>query len=207
MDYYNAACQYGDRKLQDACIRWFLVNLMSHYYTHSDMELRTIPISLMTKLVAHPDLFTIQTEYSIYVMLKYWIYTMHHADDGRPSISTVNEFFTNREGWLDKSSSNESYKNWGFVQIKRLICTPAKVGNLCRFSKSYACKTWSLISWTLCWFLEIISSRNPGWILLYYNSGRMCLELIKMKRKGKWGKKWWVCLFTSLIKTNISIQS
>lgn len=117
MDYYNAACQYGDRKLQDACIRWFLVNLMSHYYTHSDMELRTIPISLMTKLVAHPDLFTIQTEYSIYVMLKYWIYTMHHADDGRPSISTVNEYFTNREGWLNKS----------VVQMN-----PIKTGGLCR---------------------------------------------------------------------------
>lgn len=124
LDYYNAACQYGDRKLQDACIRWFLVNLMSHYYTHSDMELRTIPISLMTKLVAHPDLFTIQTEYSIYVMLKYWIYTMHHADDGRPSISTVNEFFTNREDktpYLYTSEGREFMSVFQELRLQNLI--------------------------------------------------------------------------------------
>lgn len=96
LDYYNAACQYGDRKLQEACFRWFLINLMPHYFNHSHAELKTIPISLMTKLVSHPDLFVIQTEYSIYVMLKYWMYLIHHMDENEPSISSVNEYFCSR---------------------------------------------------------------------------------------------------------------
>ncbi|KAL1517798.1 hypothetical protein ABEB36_001522 [Hypothenemus hampei] len=96
LDYYNASCQYGDRKLQEACIRWFLVNLMTHYYNHSNMELSTIPISLMAKLVSHPDLFAIQTEYSIYVMLKCWIYSMQNDKNEWPPIGNVNEFFSNR---------------------------------------------------------------------------------------------------------------
>ncbi|XP_066250240.1 protein germ cell-less [Euwallacea similis] len=124
LDYYNAACQYGDRKLQEACIRWFLVNLMFHYYTHFDMELRTIPIPLMTKLVAHPDLFTIQTEYSIYVMLKYWIYTMHLPDEGRPAISTVNEYYCNREDktpYLYTSEGREFIPVFQELRLQNLV--------------------------------------------------------------------------------------
>lgn len=62
-------------------------------------ELKTIPIQLMTKLVAHPDLFVIQTEYSVYVMLKYWIYMLEHPNETEaPSMVQVNEYFTSRKG-------------------------------------------------------------------------------------------------------------
>ncbi|XP_072382553.1 protein germ cell-less isoform X1 [Diabrotica undecimpunctata] len=95
LSYYTAASQYGDKKLQDVCFKWFLVNLMT-YYLHTTRplsELKTIPISLMAKLVAHPDLFVIQTEYSIYVMLKYWMYYQIFPEADEPSINAINEYF------------------------------------------------------------------------------------------------------------------
>ncbi|CAH1155286.1 unnamed protein product [Phaedon cochleariae] len=100
LDYYNAACQYGDKKLEDSCFKWFLVNLMPYYFSHPLAELKTIPVSLMARLVSHPDLFVIQTEYSVYVMLKYWIYVLVFPDNGEPSIATVNEYFSTRKDKL-----------------------------------------------------------------------------------------------------------
>ncbi|XP_060535795.1 protein germ cell-less [Cylas formicarius] len=115
LDYYNAACQYGDKKLQEACFKWFLVNLMPHYFSRSHSELRTIPVSLMTKLVAHPDLFVIQTEYSIYVMLKYWMFLIKRGDEGDdPTVSTVNEYFCSR---TDKTPYLYSPEGREFVPV------------------------------------------------------------------------------------------
>ncbi|XP_019872277.1 protein germ cell-less isoform X2 [Aethina tumida] len=96
LDYYNAACQYGDKKLQQVCFQWFLVNLMPYYFNHPLSEIRTLPISLMTKLVADPDLYVIQTEYTIYLMLKYWVYMLENATEQEPCINQVNEFFSKR---------------------------------------------------------------------------------------------------------------
>ncbi|CAH0547623.1 unnamed protein product [Brassicogethes aeneus] len=110
LDYYNAACQYGDKKLQQVCFQWFLVNLMPYYFSHPLSELKTIPISLMTKLVSDPDLFVIQTEYSIYVMLKYWVYMLEHSSDQEPSITNVNEFFCARKDKIPFVLSKEGRK-------------------------------------------------------------------------------------------------
>ncbi|KAJ8954095.1 hypothetical protein NQ318_004400 [Aromia moschata] len=107
LDYYNAACQYGDKKLQEVCFKWFLVNLMPYYFSHPLSELKTIPVSLMAKLVSHPDLFVIQTEYSIYVMLKYWVYLHLYPDSGEPSITSVNEYFCSRTDKLPYLLTNE----------------------------------------------------------------------------------------------------
>ncbi|CAG9770666.1 unnamed protein product [Ceutorhynchus assimilis] len=96
LGYYQASCRYGDKKLQEVCIDWFLVNLMSHYFNNSDKDLGKIPKSLMLKLVAHPNLFTIQTEYTVYVMLKYWIYIRNHPNESFPHLKTVNNYFWNR---------------------------------------------------------------------------------------------------------------
>lgn len=71
---------------------------MPYYFSHPLSDLKTIPVSLMAKLVSHPDLFVIQTEYSIYVMLKYWIYLLIFPDSDEPSIVSVNEYFCSRTG-------------------------------------------------------------------------------------------------------------
>lgn len=101
LEYYNAACQYGDKKLQEKCFKWFLVNLMPYYFNHLLDELKTIPTLLMAKLVSHPDLFVVQTEYSIYVMLKYWVYLQIATDDPEPSMVNINDYFCSRSGIVE----------------------------------------------------------------------------------------------------------
>lgn len=75
---------------------------MPYYFNHPLDELKTIPTSLMTKLVSHPDLFVVQTEYSIYVMLKYWVYLQIVSDDIEPSMVNINNYFSSRSGKLKK---------------------------------------------------------------------------------------------------------
>ncbi|CAG9864340.1 unnamed protein product [Phyllotreta striolata] len=123
LNYYNAACQYGDKKLQDVCFKWFLVNLMPYYIyyiSHPLSDLKTIPVALMEKLVSHPDLCVIQTEYSIYVMLKYWIYLQLHPDSDEPSMNTVNEYFTSRTETLPYLLTSEGKRFISVFQGLRL---------------------------------------------------------------------------------------
>ncbi|KAF5296198.1 hypothetical protein FQA39_LY12652 [Lamprigera yunnana] len=97
INYYNAACQYADKKLRETCMQWFLVNLMTFYYYGSLCYLRTIPISLMAKLVADSNLFVVQTEFSLYVMLKFWMYMHVHPElTSDPSIKDINSFYSTR---------------------------------------------------------------------------------------------------------------
>lgn len=54
-----------------------LVNLLSFYSKHAKW-LRQIDVDLMEKLVSHPDLFVIQTEFSLYMMLRHWLFLHLH---------------------------------------------------------------------------------------------------------------------------------
>ncbi|XP_055624564.1 protein germ cell-less [Toxorhynchites rutilus septentrionalis] len=71
--YYEAACEYGVKSVKHSTFRWLLVNLLTLYYK-TDKWLRLISIELMELLVASPDLYVIQTEVSLYTMLRSWVY-------------------------------------------------------------------------------------------------------------------------------------
>lgn len=73
ISYYDNASAYGLRAVQDAAIKWLLVNLL-HYYHRHQRWLRSISIPLMQQLVQHPDLYLIQTEFSLYMLLRHWLY-------------------------------------------------------------------------------------------------------------------------------------
>nr|XP_023015152.1 protein germ cell-less-like [Leptinotarsa decemlineata] len=113
LDYYNAASQYSNKKVRDVCFKWFLMNLMTYYHNKSLSELRTIPISLLSKLVAHPDLVVIQTDYSVYVMLKFWVYLQLFPEGNVPSLKTVNEYFSSRPGRVSflRSSDGKQFNS------------------------------------------------------------------------------------------------
>ena len=58
-------------------------------------------IDLMGLLVASQDLFVIQTEFSLYVMLKFWVFLkLHPAWDGsaQEGITSAHSFFQTRAG-------------------------------------------------------------------------------------------------------------
>lgn len=98
LDYYIAGCQYGDNKLKDSCIRWFLINLMGHFYNLSRLEqLRSIPTSLMVKLISHPDLCVMKTEITLYVLLTQWMYLQLHQDESSVSALEISNYYSLRK--------------------------------------------------------------------------------------------------------------
>lgn len=101
LDYYNAACQYGDTKLKETCIQWFLVNLMTYYYGTNLFMIKAISIPLMTKLISHANLVVMKTEINVYIMLVQWMYLLIHPDVLETvTVQDISNFFTSRTGNL-----------------------------------------------------------------------------------------------------------
>ncbi|PSN37223.1 Protein germ cell-less [Blattella germanica] len=100
--YYEAGCEYGVQRVKDAAFKWLLVNLLSLFPDHPK-RLHDISVELMEKLVSCPELFVMQTEFSLYVLLRIWVYMQLHPDkdpSNRESASEAHQFFQNREGEL-----------------------------------------------------------------------------------------------------------
>lgn len=79
IEYYEAAIFYGCSSVQRASIEWLEINLLSLYSTNLQL-LRDINIELMLLLVSSPSLYVIQTEFSLYTMLRTWIYLQLFPD-------------------------------------------------------------------------------------------------------------------------------
>lgn len=79
IQYYDAACEYGVQSVKSAAFNWLLVNLLSFYSRHSKW-LRQISVDLMTSLVKSADLFVVQTEFSLYMVLRCWAYINLHPN-------------------------------------------------------------------------------------------------------------------------------
>ena len=77
--YYEAACEYGVMSVKRSTFDWLLVNLLSLYLKNSKW-LRSISIELMQLLVASPDLIVMQTEFSLYTLLRLWMFLKCHED-------------------------------------------------------------------------------------------------------------------------------
>uniref|UniRef100_A0A034V8G6 Protein germ cell-less n=1 Tax=Bactrocera dorsalis TaxID=27457 RepID=A0A034V8G6_BACDO len=77
ISYYEAACLYGSVNVKKAAMVFLETNLLCIY--HKDEQLlRQISVELMTKLVASPDLYVMQTEFSLYTLLRTWMYLRLH---------------------------------------------------------------------------------------------------------------------------------
>ena len=84
VQYHETAILYGASEVEKACLLWLKVNLLSHMPEHPD-RLRDIPCELMAKLIESPELFVMQTEFSVYVLLRLWLYLKFHESwDGNP---------------------------------------------------------------------------------------------------------------------------
>lgn len=98
--YYEASTEYGVNKVKEACFKWLLVNLLS-FLPESPKRLREISVDLMESLVSSQDLCVIQTEFSLYVLLKLWLFLkLHPAIDGSAQevINAAHQFFQARAG-------------------------------------------------------------------------------------------------------------
>ncbi|XP_068146624.1 protein germ cell-less [Drosophila tropicalis] len=79
IQYYDAACQYGVIAVKKSTFQWFQINLLSIYNKHPNL-LRNISIELMTALTASHDLYVMQTEFSLYTLLRSWMFLRLHPE-------------------------------------------------------------------------------------------------------------------------------
>ncbi|ALC40652.1 gcl [Drosophila busckii] len=77
IQYYEAACQYGVISVKKSTFQWFQINLLSIYNKHPNL-LRHISIDLMNLLTASHDLYVLQTEFSLYTLLRTWMFLQLH---------------------------------------------------------------------------------------------------------------------------------
>ncbi|XP_034651821.1 protein germ cell-less isoform X2 [Drosophila subobscura] len=77
--YYEAACQYGVVGVKKSTFQWFQINLLSIYSKQPNL-LRHISIDLMTALTASQDLYVMQTEFSLYTLLRTWMFLRLHPE-------------------------------------------------------------------------------------------------------------------------------
>ncbi|XP_073848048.1 germ cell-less [Musca autumnalis] len=79
INYYEAACQYGCQNVKKSAFVWLETNLLCIYTKYPNL-LRQISIELMTALISSPDLYVMQTEFSLYTLLRNWIYLRLHPN-------------------------------------------------------------------------------------------------------------------------------
>ncbi|XP_037032912.1 protein germ cell-less [Bradysia coprophila] len=72
INYYEAACEYGVHSVKKSAFQWLLLNLLSFLQKHPRW-LQQVNTELMTALVSSPDLFVVQTEFTLYLLLRQWL--------------------------------------------------------------------------------------------------------------------------------------
>lgn len=79
LDYYEAACQYAVLNVKRSTFEWLELNLLCAFNKHTNL-LSLISIDLMTDLTASPNLYVIQSEYTLYSLLRTWMFLQLHPD-------------------------------------------------------------------------------------------------------------------------------
>lgn len=99
ISYYEAACQYGVQSVKQSTFKWLEVNLLSYYSKHSKW-LSHISTDLMAELVNSADLFVVQTEFSLYMLLRFWLFLKLHPnyEITEPKPEHVKYFSSQSEG-------------------------------------------------------------------------------------------------------------
>ena len=96
--YYDVSAIYGVERIRLSCLQWLKVNLLHHLPEQPD-RLRELSPSLMLTLVGSPDLCVMQTEFSVYVLLRLWLFLIFHTSwHGNPQDAVLesHKFFQDR---------------------------------------------------------------------------------------------------------------
>lgn len=106
-----------------------LANLLS-FYTKHWRWLRQINVDLMHALISHADLFVMQTEFSIYILLRFWMFYNLNPDferfekDGEGHLKNPIHFFSQREGevpFLETCQGRNFRKTFLALRINHLL--------------------------------------------------------------------------------------
>ncbi|XP_017112987.1 protein germ cell-less-like [Drosophila elegans] len=86
IEYYEAASQYGLMPTRMSTIQWLEINLLITYNVMTSGQaisdfLKPIPIELMCELTGSPDLYVIEAEFTLYRLLRDWMFLRLQPDD------------------------------------------------------------------------------------------------------------------------------
>lgn len=77
--YYEASCQYGVQNSKQSSFEWLETNLVGYFIKYIK-HLKLMNEDLITALVSSPNLYVFQTEFSLYILLRLWIYLKFFPD-------------------------------------------------------------------------------------------------------------------------------
>ncbi|KAK3869228.1 hypothetical protein Pcinc_017317 [Petrolisthes cinctipes] len=125
LQYHEAARRYGVVEVDKACKEWLLHNLLTQV-TEQPTTLRHIPPDLLYELLSSPHLYVMQTEFSIYVMLKAWVFLrLNPSWEGshEAAFLEAHKFFRNRteSGWFLEEEGREFSLVFSSLRIIYLI--------------------------------------------------------------------------------------
>jgi len=111
--YHSSSVRYGCTVLTKSCVNWMLANLLS-ILPDNPPRLREIPPSLMGELIGSPHLFVMQTEFSVYVLLRLWVYlNLHPAVNSEPKeiVNESQKYFRSLPGQQQQDERTEYFLN------------------------------------------------------------------------------------------------
>lgn len=73
VNYYETACTYGVHSVKRCAFGWLQTNLLG-FFSKNSKRLSSIDVDLMTALVSSPSLCVMQTEFSLYIVLRSWMF-------------------------------------------------------------------------------------------------------------------------------------
>lgn len=121
MTYYESACHYGVTSIEKITFNWLLVNLLSLYSKHYKW-LKNISVDLMYDLISSPDLFVMQTEFSVYTLLRFWLYLKLHPNyelnENDNNEETPFNYFEKR---TDKTPFLETTEGLPYIRVFKLL--------------------------------------------------------------------------------------
>ncbi|XP_055839558.1 protein germ cell-less [Episyrphus balteatus] len=122
--YYEASCHYGTMNVKKSSFEWLETNLLCIHSKNTKI-LKEINIDLMTALILSPDLYVMQTEFSLYTLLRTWMYMILFPNYDPENCSaeeaiTQQNFFANRQ---DENSFLETPEGNCFLKTFRALRT------------------------------------------------------------------------------------
>lgn len=126
--YYEAGCQYGVQNVKTSAFDWLLANLVNFYIKRVNW-LKLIGVDLMADLVGSHNLYVMQTEFSLYTLLRTWaflkIYPNYDPNESKPEIEhTPQTYFTNRAdkmAYLNTPEGRKIEKAFRVLRIQHLL--------------------------------------------------------------------------------------
>ena len=113
--YLKAASLYGASNVADQCKEWLQINLLCSA-TENPKFLAQIEPDLMAELIRDENLFVMQTEFSVYVLLRLWAFLRLNPDwsgsSGPDALAACNEYHKGRSNsWLLDTEEGKSLES------------------------------------------------------------------------------------------------